>query len=144
MHWLKSPTPFRLILVSMLAWTLAAAGTRAETGALSSAAELLYSAARPKLLQIRTLLAATGQQSSIGSAFLAGEDALAITNYHVVSQAALEPDIYRLEYVAADGHRGELKLLAIDLPNDLALLRLDQGGAEFFVLSDKLADLPKG
>jgi serine protease Do len=145
-YWLTSAQPFRLILVSVLALTLAAgwSGAQAESGALSSAAELLYGAARPKLLQIRTLLAATGEQSSIGSGFLAGADRLAITNYHVVSQAALEPETYRLEYVAADGHHGEVQLLAIDLPNDLALLRLDQSGAGFFALSDKPADLPKG
>ncbi|HEV8027327.1 MAG TPA: serine protease [Stellaceae bacterium] len=137
---------FRLIATLTLALTVAAgdAVAQAETAALSSSAEQLYGAARPKLLQIRTLLVATGRQSSIGSGFLAGEDALAITNYHVVSQAALEPDTYRLEYVGADGHKGELKLLAIDLPNDLALVRLDQSGAGFFELGDTAGEPPKG
>jgi serine protease Do len=130
----------------MLASTLAAGPGRAqlESAAPSSAAEQLYGAARPKLLQIRTLLTATGRQSSIGSGFLAGDNTLGITNYHVVSQAALEPDTYRLEYVAADGHHGALALLAIDLPNDLALVRLDQPGAAFFALGDEAAAPPKG
>jgi serine protease Do len=144
----RVPKSFPLIASLILALAVAAGGdgARAETAPLSSSAEQLYVAARPKLLQIRTLLAATGRQSSIGSGFLAGEDGLAITNYHVVSQAALEPDTYRLEYVAADGHRGALKLLAIDLPNDLALVRLDQSGTAFFALGDRATagDLPKG
>jgi serine protease Do len=144
----RVPKSFLLIASLILVLAVAAGGdrARAETAPLSSSAEQLYVAARPKLLQIRTLLAATGRQSSIGSGFLAGADGLAITNYHVVSQAALEPDTYHLEYVAADGHRGALKLLAIDLPNDLALVRLDQSGAGFFALGDTATagELPKG
>lgn len=91
----------------------------------SSAAERVYAAARGRLLQIRTLLSEAGKQSSIGSGFLVSADGFAITNYHVISQYALDPSLYRLEYAAADGTRGELKLLAIDLPNDLAVVRLD-------------------
>jgi serine protease Do len=144
----RVPKSFPLIASLILVLAVAAGGdrARAETAPLSSSAEQLYVAARPKLLQIRTLLAATGRQSSIGSGFLAGADGLAITNYHVVSQAALEPDTYRLEYVAGDGHRGALKLLAIDLPNDLALVRLDQSGTAFFALGDRATagELPKG
>src|SRR5882672_1259446 len=95
----------------------------------SSTAEHIYAEARPRLLQIRTLLAAAGRQSSIGSGFLVSADGLAITNYHVVSQYALEPKTYRLEYVAADGSHGDVSLLGIDLPNDLAIIRLDKQAA---------------
>jgi serine protease Do len=93
-----------------------------------------FSAAKPRLLQIRTLVTSAGKQSSIGSGFLVSADGLAITNYHVVSQTALEPDTYRLEYTAADGSRGELKLLVIDLPNDLAVVSLDKRETPFFAL----------
>ena len=47
-------------------------------------------------------------------------DGLALTNYHVVSQFALDPKTYRLEYLAPDGARGPLQLLAIDVAHDLA------------------------
>ena len=99
----------------------------------TSAAERIFAGAPPRLLQIRTLVAGAGQQSSIGSGFLVSADGLAVTNYHVVSQAALDPSTYRLEYAAADGSRGEVKLLAIDLPNDLAVVRVDKRDASFFV-----------
>jgi hypothetical protein len=86
--------------------------------------EQVFAAARDSLLQIRTLVGEGGRPSIIGSGFLVDTDGLAVTNYHVVSQYALEPDAYRLEYVDAGGERGGLQLLAVDLAADLALVRL--------------------
>jgi serine protease Do len=102
------------------------------SAAMSSTAERIYAAARPRLLQIRTLVAAAARQSLIGSGFLVGDDGLAITNYHVVAQYALEPTTYHLEYTAADGTRGDLALLAIDLANDLAVVRLGERVGSYF------------
>ncbi len=115
-------------------------------GPISSSAERLYAAARPQLLQVRTLVTAAGRQSSIGSGFLVSADGLAVTNYHVVSQYALDPASYRLEYLVADGSRGELTLAAIDIANDLALVRLDGGTRPYFRFDARaLKDaLPKG
>lgn len=106
----------------------------------SSAAGGIYAAAPPRLLQIRTLVADARRQISIGSGFLVSPDGLAITNYHVVSQAALEPNTYRLEYIAADGSRGEATLLGVDLPNDLAIVRIDKRDAPFFGFSKAAMD----
>lgn len=92
---------------------------------LSSTAEQIFTQARPRLLQIRTLLIAAQKQSSIGSGFLVGADGFALTNYHVVSQYALEPQTYQLDYLAPDGTRGRLQLHAIDIANDLAVVRLE-------------------
>jgi S1-C subfamily serine protease len=130
---------------------LAAAGAaNASAGPIEpsapAAAERIYSEAAPRLLQIRSLVAGAGRQSSAGSGFLVSADGLAITNYHVVSQVALEPRSYRLEYLAADGSRGELKLLAIDLPNDLAVVRLNKRDMPFFAFNEAAftRGLPKG
>jgi S1-C subfamily serine protease len=113
---------------------------------MSSAAERVYVAARPRILQIRTLLQAAGRQSTIGSGFLVTADGLAITNYHVVSQFALDPRTYRLEYLAPDGARGPLQLLAIDVPHDLAVVKLDRTGLPYFEFDSRAiaGRLPKG
>ncbi|WP_368744881.1 S1C family serine protease [Desertibaculum subflavum] len=115
-------------------------------GPLSSTAERIYATARPQLLQVRTLVAAAGRQSSIGSGFLVGDDGLAVTNYHVVSQYALDPATYRLEYTAADGASGELTLLAMDIANDLAVVRLDGAARPYFRFGARAAqgELPQG
>jgi S1-C subfamily serine protease len=108
---------------------------------LSSVAKGVYAAARPRLLQIRTLLGSTERQSSIGSGFLVSADGSAITNYHVVSQYVLEPNTYRLEYTAPDGERGSLKLIAFDIANDLAIVQLDKAGQPYFEFEKRaLAD----
>ncbi len=111
-----------------------------------SAAEVIYAAAPPRLLQLRTLVTGAERPSSTGSGFLVTADGLAITNYHVVSQVALEPEIYRLQYVAADGSRGDATLLAIDLANDLAAVRVDKRDAPFFEFDEAAITqgLPRG
>jgi S1-C subfamily serine protease len=112
----------------------------------ASGAEAVYATAPPRLLQIRTLLAGAGQQTSNGSAFLVSADGLAITNYHVVSQVVYEPNTYRLEYTAADGTQGVARLLGVELPNDLAVVRVDKRAAPFFTFDPAAirGDLPKG
>ena len=122
--------------VSALRWcgavALIACGISAASAEAPSGAEGVYASAPPRLLQIRTLVAGAGRQTSTGSGFLVSSDGLAITNYHVVSDVALEPKTYRLEYIAADGTHGDVTLLAVDLPNDLALVRVDKHDAPFF------------
>jgi hypothetical protein len=109
-------------------------------------AEAVYASAPPRLLQIRTLVAGAGEQTSNGSAFLVSADGLAVTNYHVVSQVVLEPKTYRLEYTAADGTHGDVRLLGVDLPNDLALVKIDKHDAPFFTFDPAAihGDVPKG
>jgi serine protease Do len=113
---------------------------------LSSAAERVYDMAKPRILQVRTLLQAAGRQSTIGSGFLVTADGLAITNYHVVSQFALDPRTYRLEYLAPDGAKGPLKLLALDVPHDLAVVQVERSGLPFFDFDPRALGgrLPKG
>src|SRR6267154_1404355 len=139
-----------LFVAAMLAgghaWAQGGSPAMPPAPEVASVAEHVYAAARPRLLQIRTLVAAADRQSSIGSGFLVSADGLAITNYHVVSQYALEPGTYRLEYAAADNSRGEVKLLAIDVGNDLALVRIDHTDQPFFEFDERAVHgaVPKG
>ena len=89
-------------------------------------ADSAFAKARPALLQVRTLLKDSSRQSSIGSGFVVHASGLAVTNYHVVSEYAFEPDTYRLEYTTTSGEVGALQLLSIDVANDLAVVKLDR------------------
>ncbi|WP_296950154.1 serine protease [uncultured Massilia sp.] len=98
----------------------------------SSSAQRLYAAARGDLLQIRMLLRNGRSQSSVGSGFLVSTSDLVLTNYHVVSQMALDPDVYVGEYVDADGRSGPVELLAVDVLHDLAVVRVGRKGSGVF------------
>lgn len=90
----------------------------------SREARLVFERAQDKVVQIRVVLGATHSQATTGSGFLVGAADQVLTNYHVVSGLALEPERHRLEYVRADGSRGSLELVAVDVVHDLALLRM--------------------
>ena len=99
---------------------------------VSPSAQRAYETARDKLVQVRTLLKDQDSQASVGSGFLVTAEGLIITNYHVVSQIALQPQRYRLTYTRAGGSSGGLQLLAFDAVHDLALARMlppDAGGS---------------
>ena len=90
---------------------------------LTGAGQRIYERTRPRLLQVRTLLKTQDSQSSVGSGFLIDDEGHLITNYHVVSQYALQPGRHRLVYATVDGKQGALQLLAFDVVHDLALLK---------------------
>ncbi|RQO62585.1 serine protease [Paucibacter sp. KBW04] len=102
----------------------AAASAVPPPAAVSATARRVYESARSQLLQIRTLLKSQDSQASVGSGFLVSEEGHVLTNYHVISQVALEPDRYRLRYASTDGQEGQLELLDFDVRRDLALLRV--------------------
>jgi serine protease Do len=133
--WLSARAPACAVLVGAVLMSAAQAQTNkpedappapaeaASGAAPSAAAQRLYEASRAKLMQIRTLLRGQDSQASVGSGFIVSGDGHVITNYHVVSQFALQPDRYRLVYSTSDGKEGPLELLAFDVIHDVALVR---------------------
>ena len=107
-----------------------------DTPAVSQNAQRVYASTRDKLLQVRTVLRNTNTQASGGSGFYVSSDGLIITNFHVASQLALEPDQYRGVGVAVDGKEMDLQLLAFDVQHDLALLRVKPAAANALKAGD--------
>lgn len=122
------------------------AGPKVPAHATLNDTDRIYAEARPSLLQIRTLLKSADKQSTLGSGFVVSADGLIVTNYHVVSQYALEPTTYRLEFAAPDGSHGNLKLLAIDIADDLAVVQMDARNLPFLSFDDRALhnELQKG
>ena len=90
---------------------------------LSASAQRIYDEARAELLQVRTLLKGQDTQASVGSGFLITDAGHIITNYHVVSEAALQPERYRLVYSTSSRKEGALQILAFDAIHDVALVK---------------------
>lgn len=110
----------------------------------SSTAQKLYSSAKNDLLQLRVLIRSGRVQKSVGSGFLIGTSNLVVTNYHVVSEIALEPDIYIGEFVDTHNERGPVELLAVDVLHDLAVVRISRKGNGNFNIPEKLTRLTQG
>lgn len=108
---------FAVLLVLLFAVTAPAA-------ALDSKG--IYQLNQDRVVQVRVLNRETGKKSSIGSGFIVGDGRQLATNYHVISQIVLEPELFYISYISNDGSEGELTLEALDVAHDLALLGAEQ------------------
>ena len=86
----------------------------------------IYQLNQDRVVQVRVLNRETGKKSSIGSGFIVGDGRQLATNYHVISQIVLEPELFYISYISNDGTEGELTLEALDVAHDLALLGAEQ------------------
>ncbi len=86
----------------------------------------IYQMHENSVFQIRVLNRETGKKTSIGSGFIVGNGRQIATNFHVINKIILEPDLFYVTYLRKNGHEGELKLLALDVVHDLALLVSDE------------------
>jgi len=146
-HANAAPPPVAASAATPLPAAAGEAAANADSAPLpppSSAAQHLYAAAKNDILQVRSLLKSGRTQSSVGSGFLIGTSNLVLTNYHVVSQFALDPDTYVGEWVDTGGQRGNVELLAVDVLHDLAVLRVNRNGTGFFKMPEQLARLTQG
>jgi hypothetical protein len=75
---------------------------------------------------------------------MVGTSNLVLTNYHVVSQMAIDPDVYVGEFVDTEGKSGPVELLAVDVLHDLAVVRVNRKGTGFFDIPEKLVKLTQG
>lgn len=110
----------------------------------STTAQNLYKAAQKDLLQLRILTKNGRAQATVGSGFLIGTSNLVVTNYHVVSKLALKPETYIAEYLDTNGKSGSVELLAVDVLNDLAVVKINLKGTGFFKVLEQPAALNKG
>ncbi len=110
----------------------AAPSAPAAAAPISLSAKKIYEQARSQLVQIRTVLKGRASQTSVGSGFFVTKEGLIVTNFHVVSEAALKPERHDLVYVTADGREAPLQILQLDVAHDLALLRAADAPARSF------------
>jgi len=105
---------------------LAAFATQAAPPiAVDSDATRIFESSKPALVHLKVVSVENGVEAASGSGFAVGEPGWMATNYHVVSDVVLKPNVYQLRYSTVDGKKGLARVIAIDLANDLALVQTD-------------------
>lgn len=125
----------KLVLVVLQLILIVSCFLPAKSFAVDTTAKELFSDYRQLVYQIRVIDVASGDKYSIGSGFSVSQDGHIATNFHVISSFVHEPDKYRLEYIQQNGTVESLKLLAIDVVHDLAIVKSAQSGGDYFKLS---------
>jgi len=103
----------------------AAADEELAAQPVSNAARTRLERVRDSVVQIRGFVGDGQSDAFHGSGFAATADGLIVTNYHVVSEAILYPQQYRLEYLASDGRSGQLVIHGFDVEHDLAVVKAE-------------------
>ncbi len=120
-------TGFRFLLLCCL--LLLGSQLRAGT------ADQLYQQHHASIVQIRVIDIAAESKSAIGSGFVIGDGSLIATNYHVISSRIRKPDRYRIEVDSEGRSYSQLQVVDVDVINDLALLRWQDGSGQALPLA---------
>lgn len=97
----------------------------ASAQAVSESARNVLEGARGSIAQIRGFFGGNTAQNFHGTGFAVAPDGILLTNYHVVAEKVMYPDKFRLEYRTPEGKSGAVKVLAIDVRHDLAVVRAE-------------------
>ena len=128
------------VLLPMAARASALEHTAANS--MSASARDLLARLRPSVVQIRTFYGTNVSEAGHGSGFAVAAGGMLLTNYHVVADAVLNPDQYRMEYHTTDGRVGAISVLAFDIRHDLALVHA--AGIDLAPLALRADSPPRG
>jgi hypothetical protein len=116
-----------LLLVSM---TPAAA---AQVGGASATSDVFRRYA-DRVIKIQVVETGSAAKATIGSGFFVSARGHIVTNYHVISKLIHAPERYRAEMVDVKGIVQPVKILAVDVVHDLAVVGADRASSAYFVL----------
>lgn len=105
--------------------------------AMAETAQSVFSSYQDALIQIQVIENQTQRKSAIGSGFYVSNDLL-ITNYHVIAEKIQAEKQYQLMANLGTGTNQQLDIIAVDVINDLALLRAPQQQSRQFTLASGL------
>lgn len=105
--------------------------------AVADTAQSVFSNYQDALIQVQVIENQTQRKSAIGSGFYVSGDLL-ITNYHVIAEKIHSEQQYQLMANLGSDNKQQLDIIAVDVINDLALLRAPQQQSRQFSLADGL------
>ncbi len=119
--------------------SIAAEGAPDGTPAAATAdAQRVFDRHAAQVVQIEVLESRSGTKASVGSGFAVGSAGTrrVVTNFHVVADVVHEPRSYRAVLSAPGGARHRVRVLAVDVVRDLALVESDHVFATGVALRD--------
>lgn len=97
----------------------------------------LYEQIKASVFQIKSSISKDSPKTSYGSGFVVDKSGLLLTNFHVVSDAVVESDKYQVFLM--DGENSlQAEVLAIDVTQDMALLKVDRQFDHTLVMASRL------
>jgi serine protease Do len=87
-----------------------------------------------RVVKVEVSETGSAAKAGVGSAFFAAADGRLVTNYHVIAQLVQDPERYRAVMVNNAGDTTGVRVLAIDVVHDLAVITGDLQPAQWFAL----------
>lgn len=106
-------------------------------GAQSTGSKV-FESVKGRVMQVKVAQDLNAPKASYGSGFSIHHGGLIMTNYHVISQALIEPEKYNA-YVIIDGKPIEAEIVDIDVTHDLALIKIEKQFDKILSISSTLS-----
>jgi serine protease Do len=127
------PLPFRVARALALATAFASlAATTAASAQQSVGTAAVFRRHSDRVVRIQVVESGSAAKSTLGSGFFVGDRGLVITNYHVISRLVTDSARHRAELTDTRGATHPVRVLAIDVVHDLAVVQFDGTPATWF------------
>jgi hypothetical protein len=111
------------LLTLAAALTLAAIPLAGQTQSVGTAA--VFRKHSDRVVRIQVVESGSAAKSTLGSGFFVSDDGLVVTNYHVISKLVTDSARHRAELTDTRGNTHAVRVLAIDVVHDLAVVRFE-------------------
>lgn len=85
----------------------------------------IFKKVEPAVFKVKTSVSEAAAKASYGTGFAVSQDGLVVTNFHVISDAVVKPHLNQI-YLVDDQQSWPAKILAVDVTQDLAVIKVDQ------------------
>jgi hypothetical protein len=124
---------FHPFSTGVLALSLAAGAALAQESSVATSDVFRHYAER--VVKIQVVETGSAAKATIGSGFFVTSGGDIVTNYHVVSKLINSPDRYRVEMVDGSGAVHPVRILGVNVVDDLAVLATDAPQRSYFSLA---------